>query len=621
MRPAGRRPARSDDRLFRSLVEHGLDGVAILDETGSVRYISPAGLEILNIAEHEVRGASFDQLVVPDEVPRAREEFARLIARPDLPVRSQLRFRRRGGEPRVVAYVAHNRLARRDVQGIVINFTDISERDRAEQARRESEWLCQAIVTAASEGIVISDDQGLVVSANEAAAALLGLTPGEMVGRDAAELLHGVLAAARPRAFGETGRGRFTLQRHGLTRLVDYAGVARVLPGRHLTILRDVTEQVAAEGRFRGIFDSNVVNITIGDDRGNILDANDAFLSMLGYSREDVAAGRLRWTDLTPPEYLEANRRAHEDVKIFGHSGAFEKQYLRRDGSRVWVLINLAQLPTSPSHTVSVSTDISRKKELEDQVRHGQKMEAIGRLAGAVAHDFNNLLTVILGFAEGVTGHPGVPADALHDAQEVVRAAHSAAALTRQLLAFSRRQTYDARVLDLNQRIEQVRGLLDRLIGPEVEIVTTLQQPLPVVVADPSHIDQILVNLAVNARDAMATGGRLEIGTATAVLDDEFVRRHRGACPGSFVKLTVADTGIGMDEEVKARLFEPFFTTKERGHGTGLGLATVYGIVKQSGGSIWVDSEPGAGAAFTIFLPVAGAETGGAAASEAPAGG
>ena len=247
--------------------------------------------------------------------------------------------------------------------------------------------------------------------------------------------------------------------------------------------------------------------------------------------------------------------------------------------------------------------DRERQKKLELELRQAQKMEAIGRLAGGVAHDFNNLLTVISGYARLAMSRaqPNDPLTA--DLEEVIRASEGAASLTRQLLTFSRRQVLAPAVLNLNQRVTEMTKMLKRIIGEDVELVTRLEPALHNIKADPGQIEQVIMNLAVNSRDAMPGGGKLTISTDNATLEEAESREHPDAPPGTHVVLTVSDTGTGMTPETKAHLFEPFFTTKEQGKGTGLGLSTVYGIVRQSGGSIEVVSEPGKGATFRIRFP------------------
>jgi nitrogen-specific signal transduction histidine kinase len=249
--------------------------------------------------------------------------------------------------------------------------------------------------------------------------------------------------------------------------------------------------------------------------------------------------------------------------------------------------------------------DISDRRRLEEQLWHAQKMEAVGQLAGGIAHDFNNLLTAILGYCNLVLDDVPNEDPLRVDLEEIRTAGERAASLTRQLLAFSRRQMLQPQVVDLNALVASMQKLLRRLVSEEIEVVTALAHDVPAVRADPTSLEQVLVNLAVNARDAMPNGGRLTIETSPAHLDAAFAASHVPMAPGHYVRLTVADTGVGMDEATRGRIFEPFFTTKEQGKGVGLGLATVYGIVKQNGGYIWVDSERGRGAVFTIYLPLA----------------
>jgi signal transduction histidine kinase/CheY-like chemotaxis protein len=238
-----------------------------------------------------------------------------------------------------------------------------------------------------------------------------------------------------------------------------------------------------------------------------------------------------------------------------------------------------------------------------EQLRHSQRLEAVGRLAGGVAHDFNNILSVVLGYSHTILEELGPDAPCREDVEEIHRAGHRAADLTRQLLAFSRQQVLRPTILDLNEVVTGMERMLRRVLGEDIGLHVAPCADLKPVVADSSQLEQVLMNLAVNARDAMPSGGKLTIETANAELDDVFVSRHVEATPGPHVMLAVSDTGTGMDKATLSRIFEPFFTTKEKGKGTGLGLSTVFGIVKQSGGSVWAYSEPGHGATFKIYLP------------------
>jgi PAS domain S-box-containing protein len=284
-------------------------------------------------------------------------------------------------------------------------------------------------------------------------------------------------------------------------------------------------------------------------------------------------------------------------------------------------IVNFVAVKRDITEHLRISEEQAR---LQEQLQQAQKMESIGRLAGGVAHDFNNLLNVILGYGEIIQQslHAGDPLR--EDVEEILRAGRRSADLTRQLLAFGRKQTLQPEVLDLNEVIRNIDKMLRRLIGEDIALDLSLSRELSRVKADPGQIEQVIVNLVVNARDAMPTGGHLLIETGEVELDEAYARDHPGVAPGQYVLLAISDTGCGMEQEVLARVFDPFFTTKEKGKGTGLGLATVYGIVKQSGGNIWAYSEPGQGTTFKIYLPVTGeaAETPSkSAAHHEPAGG
>jgi signal transduction histidine kinase len=309
-------------------------------------------------------------------------------------------------------------------------------------------------------------------------------------------------------------------------------------------------------------------------------------------------------------ETFEPRPDVIQDIHDCARDGAVihreDAYFLRSIGESRLLSVTYAFAP--PDMVIVHTEDRTGLRQLEEQLRQSQKMEAVGRLAGGIAHDFNNLLTVILGYGELLAVRDDVPDQVRRDAVEIVKAAGSAASLTRQLLAFSRRSILDPRVIDLNEVVGHIRSLVERLLGDEVALEVRLADLLEPVRADPNHMEQAIMNLAVNARDAMPAGGRVTIETANVTLDDRHVAENPDATPGPHVMVAVSDTGVGMEEEVKTRLFEPFFTTKALGKGTGLGLAMVYGAVKQSGGSIAVVSEPGAGSSFRIFLPVTSPE-------------
>jgi two-component system cell cycle sensor histidine kinase/response regulator CckA len=380
---------------------------------------------------------------------------------------------------------------------------------------------------------------------------------------------------------------------------------------------------VESEGRFRRLAESGIIGITVADVKGNIFEANDAYLNLVGYSREELLSGGVRWVDLTPPEFLPLTERATAQLEASGVAPPFETETIRKDGRRVPVIVGVAMLEYPKC--IAITADISERKQAEqgrthaesalrkseEQLRQAQKMEAVGRLAGGIAHDFNNVLSIILSYAE-VLLEDLKPADPLRrDLEQIRAAALRAAGLTRQLLLFSRQQVAEPRVVDLNDVLVGLDRMLGRILGEDVELVLVPPKAPGRIKVDPTHIEQLILNLVVNARDAMPKGGKLTLETANVELDDEYVLAHLPAKAGSYVMLAVTDTGTGMDRATQARIFEPFFTTKETGKGTGLGLSTVFGIVQQSGGSVWVYSELDHGTTFKIYLPRVDAEVDG----------
>jgi signal transduction histidine kinase len=336
------------------------------------------------------------------------------------------------------------------------------------------------------------------------------------------------------------------------------------------------------------------------DDDFVLIAFNDAADTLTGGAIANLVGKRLSETFADRPDVIQDFAACAESGGVVHREDVFR---LRSTNETRLLSVTYAWAP--PDMVIVHTDDRTELRHLEQALRQSQKMEAVGRLAGGIAHDFNNLLTVILGYGELLQARVDLPQAATLDADEIVKAARSAASLTRQLLAFSRRSLIEPRMIDLNDVIGHVHSLVDRLLGVDIALDIRLAPELRPVRADPGQLEQVVMNLAVNARDAMPEGGTLSIATANVTLDERFAAEHPGSRIGDQVMITVSDTGIGMDDEVKARLFEPFFTTKEQGHGTGLGLAMVYGAVKQSGGFITVDSEPGRGSVFSLYLPVA----------------
>ena len=374
-----------------------------------------------------------------------------------------------------------------------------------------------------------------------------------------------------------------------------------------LTVVKDTTEgrQTEAElGRLSAVVERSNEAVLITGVDGTIVYVNPAFTEITGYTREQALGKN--------PRFLKSGSQDQKlykdlwDTILAGKIWHGEMTNRRQDGSlyvQEMTIIPAQDRHGENKHFIGIGLDVTARRETEEQLRQAQKMESVGRLAGGVAHDFNNLLTIIHGYGRLLKEHLETDSPLQAYCEEVLKAGESAAGLTRQLLAFSRRQILAPQVLDLNLVVGDLERMLRRLIGEDIDLVTIQQHDLGRVKADRGQIEQVIVNLVVNARDAMPQGGKLTVETANVNLDESFTRTHEGAPPGPHVMLAVSDTGVGMDAETLAHIFEPFFSTKEKGKGTGLGLATVYGIVKQSAGSIWAYGEPGQGSTFKAYFP------------------
>jgi two-component system, cell cycle sensor histidine kinase and response regulator CckA len=374
-------------------------------------------------------------------------------------------------------------------------------------------------------------------------------------------------------------------------------------PAMNEETLIDITERKKADETFRKAFNANPEPISISTiSEGRYIDVNESFLHITGHRREDVIGRRSE--DLKFWESFEDRAKIVATLRKEGSVRNVEIGFCTKSGEHRTALDSSEVIEVSGQKCmISILRDTTEQKLLEKQLRQSQKMEAIGQLSGGIAHDFNNLLSVIIGYSEVIEDSLAESDPRKKKCEQIKNAGQNAASLTRQLLAFSRQQVLEPKVLDLNAIVLNVEKMLHRLIGDDIKLSTLLDPTLEHIKADQAQIEQIIINLVVNARDAMAHGGTITIETANVDLDEEYARSHPPQLPGPCVNLTISDTGTGMDAETQARIFEPFFTTKEMGKGTGLGLSTVYGVVRQSGGHIWVYSELGHGTTFKIYLP------------------
>lgn len=471
---------------------------------------------------------------------------------------------------------------------------------------------------------IVLDDQGLprdyrFLEVNPAFEELTGLRAEAVVGKSALQVLPGLEPSWIER-YGDvalTGRPqRFEDYSSELGRYYEVSAFSPA-PGQFATLFSDITSRKltaqalqAAEERYRSLVESSPNAIAV-HRKGRIVYVNPAGVKLIGAKSQEELIGR-NLMDFVHPDYQEVvTRRAAAAYTRGEVAPLLEEKFVRLDGSEVDVEVVAIPLMLEGEPAVNtIIRDITGRKraeealrESEEKLRQGQRLEAIGRLAGGVAHDFNNLLTAIIGHTEFLRADVAPHSDRTSDLDEIQKAAERAATLTRQLLAFSRRQALQPHVFDLDEVTENMTGLLEQLIGEDVHLAFRQSPDLWPVEADPGQIEQVIMNLAINARDAMPEGGKLTVETANVELNEDYVSTHLATEPGPYVMLAVSDTGCGMSRELLSHIFEPFFTTKDPGKGTGLGLSTVYGILKQSGGSIWVYSEPGKGTTFKVYLP------------------
>lgn len=648
---APRKPAeeeiRASEARYRRLFETAQDGILILDaHSGLITDVNPFLIRLLDYPREDFLGKTLWDIGPFRQIQESKAAFRELqdkeyIRYENLPLET------RSGRRVNVEFVS-NVYGVNGERVIQCNIRDITARKQAEegfaaQARelaRQAEELgrsrqsledktlmLQSVLDSMSDGLVVADERGKVVIWNPGADRLLGLGTANI---DIQEWSHHYglylpdmvtpfpsdqLPLTRA-IYGEASTSVMFVRNPAVAEGIFVEAHASPLKDKHgivnggVVAFRDITERKLAEEallkseeRFSKAFRNNPLAITISTEaEGRYLDVNDAFLDLLGYKRQDVightAAELHFWSE--PLDRIEMLRQLRHDKQVSKRQTRYRTTKGESREAEVWAeSIEL----DGQACVLAITRDITEVQQLEAQFRQAQKMEAVGRLAAGVAHDFNNVMSIIMGYSDLLLGLIAPENPMNRYVSETKKAAKRAALLTTRLLAFSRKQVVFPRLLDLNDVVHNATSMLLQLVGEDIEIEFRPTAPLGSIRADPSQIEQVLMNLVVNARDAMPTGGKIIIETGEAELDEDFVSRHPGSHAGQHTVLVVSDTGCGMDENIKSQIFEPFFTTKAIGQGTGLGLSTVYGIVKQNEGYILVYSEPGKGTAFKIYFP------------------
>ena len=620
------------ERRFRTIVSTSLEGIIMIDVGGAITYVNDRLLDLLGYSREEMLGRNVESFMHEDERQEHDEQLD--MRRKGVSARYERRFRRKDGSI-IWTLASGSPLQGSDgsYQGSFGMVTDITERKRVEEMLKESERRFRDTLENVHLLGVGLDRSGNITFINTYALELLGWRREELIGKnwfgiclpsegspgvkrifDQSLQAGDVPARHENEVSTREGERRMVAWNNTLLRNASGHVIGMISIGEDVTRRKQIEEALlASESRYRALFEQSRDGIFIleagGAQAGRIVSANFAALDMHGYVHEEI--GRLKIQDLLPASEAELVPERMERVRNEGGL-RFETTHRRKNGTEFRAEVTATNIVIGSRHYfMSVHRDISglkqaeaRRRELEEQLLQSQKIESLGRLAGGVAHDINNMLMPIMGYAEMLSLSLPHGDSRKEDVEAIIKSSERVRDIARQLLAFARKQTLEMKVLDLNTVIDSFEKMLRRTIRENVIIKTRKKTPLPAILGDAGQIEQVILNLAINAQDAMPTGGVLIIETGSMQIDADFIARHKGSTAGIHVTLTVSDTGTGMSKDVLARIFDPFFTTKDRGQGTGLGLAMVYGITKQHGGYVDVTSEPGQGSRFRLYFPV-----------------
>ncbi|PIZ69517.1 MAG: hypothetical protein COY19_01745, partial [Candidatus Marinimicrobia bacterium CG_4_10_14_0_2_um_filter_48_9] len=618
------------NKRYRLIWESTIDGMRLTDADGIILDVNAAYCKMVHKDRNDLVGKPLS-IVYQGDYERIERKHQERFKNRSIPAYAENQLILHDGTKRWFessnAYIDDAD----QPQAVLCVFRDITIRKEAEARLVESEnRFRQIFENSHAVMLIINPRDGRIIEANPAAMSFYGYDRHELIGMEVSEintLSKEEIQAEMDRA--QKKERKYFEFKHRLSndeiRDVEiYSGPILYKGGNYLySLIFDVTDRKAAQlelketatalreakQRFQSLYENTTIGLYRTTPDGEIIMANPALIEMLGY--EDFHD--LSQHNLNDPEFRVKFARSEfvQEIEKNGVVTGRETMWPRKDGSKLCIRESARLFKDDQGRVLYYDgsiEDITDKRQLEQQLRHSQKMEGIGSLAGGIAHDFNNMLTIINGYSELMLMETGPGDQNYQRIKDIYDAGVSAAALTRQLLAFSRKQAIELKVTDLNSIIEQMKKLLERAIGEDIELEFLPGEHLHAVKVDRSQTEQVLMNLAINARDAMPTGGKLTIESRNIFLDKQYCKQHFNVNPGEYVQVAISDSGSGMDQVTQERIFEPFFTTKERGQGTGLGLSTVFGIVRQSGGHIQVYSEVGQGTVFKIYLPVVYAE-------------